>query len=289
MIRDRRAFLFFGPGLDASLTLRPIGHLRTAQRVKFDAGHQPVAAREEESVIELVREPDLREALRDLEGFSHIWLVSWFHRNTRWRPLVLPPRGPAKRRGVFATRSPHRPNPLGLTVVPLLGVEPLRLRIGPCDLIDGTPILDIKPYVPSADAFPEASSGWIEEVDAAEQREPAYSLALSPLAQAQAAWLREEWQVDFLDRLKEILTHDPTPHRTRRIRRNPTHGFEIGCGAWRGYFDVKGDAIEIKALGPAYPLTFLLRESYRNVPDREAQLAFLARWAEADRGLHDPA
>ncbi|KAB2654137.1 MAG: tRNA (N6-threonylcarbamoyladenosine(37)-N6)-methyltransferase TrmO, partial [Verrucomicrobia bacterium] len=147
------------------LTLVPLGHVRTAKALKFDARHQPDEAEAESNVIEIVPSPEHRRALQDLEGFSRIWLVWWFPLNATWRPLVLPPRGPAPRRGVLATRSPHRPNPIGLTAVQLLGVEGTRLRIGPCDLVDGTPILDIKPYIPAYDAFPDEKDGWLQEVE----------------------------------------------------------------------------------------------------------------------------
>lgn len=267
-------------GLAASLTLQPIGYLRTRQRVKFQAGHQPEAASEAENELELLAGAGYEEALRDLAGMDRIWLLWWFHRNEGWRPLVLPPRGPARRRGVFATRSPHRPSPLGLTSVALLGVSGRRLQLGPCDLVDGTPVFDVKPYIAAHDAFPEARAGWIDEVEA-ELRGPArFTVELSPAARAQHAWLRDEWQIDFTPRLVELLSRDPRPHRTRRIRRRDATTWEIGCGAWRAVFAVEGEAVLVVALEAAYPMKFLERADYLNVPDREAQLAFRARWAQ---------
>jgi len=78
---------------------------------------------------------------------------------------VIPPRGPKIKRGLLATRAPHRPNPIGLSAVRLLSIEKNRLYLDACDLIDGTPILDIKPYIPYADAFPDSMAGWIDELD----------------------------------------------------------------------------------------------------------------------------
>ena len=154
-----------------SLTLQPIGFLRTRQQMKFQAGHQATAATEERNALELLPDCGYEQALQDLAGMDRVWLLWWFHRNDTWRPLVLPPRGASRRRGVFATRSPHRPNPLGLTSVPLLGISGRQLLLGPCDLVDGTPIFDLKPYVAAYDAFPEARAGWIDVVEA-EEREP---------------------------------------------------------------------------------------------------------------------
>jgi tRNA-Thr(GGU) m(6)t(6)A37 methyltransferase TsaA len=264
--------------LHPSLTLRPIGHLRTRQQVKFQAGHQPETAAEETNEVELLPDCGYEQALQDLAGFERIWLLSWFHRNANWRPLVLPPRGPARRRGVFATRSPHRPNPLGLTAVALLSVTGRKLRIGPCDLVDGTPIFDVKPYIAAHDAFPDARAGWIDAMEA-ELREPArFTVTFAAAALEQGQWLRDNWQIDFTPRLIELLSRDPAPHRTRRIKRRGAGAFEIGCGAWRAVFAVEGEAVCVQALEPAYPTRFLMRDGYDAVPDREAQVAFLARW-----------
>lgn len=261
-----------------TLTLRPIGFISTAQPLKFHAPHQPAEATEACNILELLPDCGYEQALKDVAGCERVWLVWWFHRNANWRPLVLPPRGPAQRRGVFATRSPHRPNPIGLTPVRLLGVKGRRLELGPCDLVDGTPVFDIKPYVPAYDSFPDASAGWIDEVEAGCQAAPKFQVQFSELALAQAEWLREGWGIEFLPRLSELLARDPTPHRTRRIKRRAGMGFEIGCGAWKGIFEILDQTVIVKALEPAYPLRFLLREGYDAVPDRDAQLAFLQRW-----------
>jgi tRNA-Thr(GGU) m(6)t(6)A37 methyltransferase TsaA len=265
-----------------SLPLTPIGFVRTEKQVKFDAPHQPAEQALERSVLELLPDKGYREALRDLAGFSRIWLLWWFHRNTTWRPSVLPPRGPAQRRGVFATRSPHRPNPLGLSSVQLLKIDGLKLILGPCDLLDGTPVFDIKPYIPNYDAFPEERAGWIDEVDAALRVAPPYTVVFSTLANEQAAWLIENFQIDFRPRLIELLSRDPSPHRTRRIKRRSEHSFEIGCGAWRAFFDVRENVVDVSALDAAYPLRFIHRPGSDAVPDRDAQLAFIARWPRPD-------
>src|SRR4029078_3806186 len=94
-------------------------------------------------------------ALGGLEAFGHIWVISWLHLNTSWNPTVIPPRGPKVRRGVLATRAPHRPNPIGLSALKLVRVQGRVLHVLGLDLLDGTPVLDVKPYVPYADAFPD--------------------------------------------------------------------------------------------------------------------------------------
>ncbi len=276
-------------GLPPPLTLHPIGYLRTRQQVKFQAGHQPETATEARNELELLAGHDYEQALHDLAGMERVWLLWWFHRNANWRPLVLPPRGPAQRRGVFATRSPHRPNPLGLTSVALLGVTGRRLLLGPCDLVDGTPVFDVKPYIAAHDAFPDARAGWIDAMEA-ELREPArYTVTLSATAVTQRQWLQENGSIDFTPRLIELLSRDPTPHRTRRIRRrNPTQ-FDIGCGAWRAVFTVTNETVCVVALESAYPMRFLMRPGYEDVPDRDAQLAFRLRWPPESNESAPPA
>ena len=270
-------------GLSSELTLRPIGFVRTFKQVKFQARHQPLEVEPERNLLELEPGNNFEQAVHDLAGFSRIWLVWWFHRNTDWRPRVMPPRGPAKRRGVFATRSPHRPNPLGLTPVQLLKIEGRKLILGPCDLVDGTPVFDIKPYIPAYDAFPDAKAGWIDEVDESLDVPPQFAVTFSVLAEEQAIWLQVGWQIDFRSRLIELLSRDPTPHRTRRITsRRGTDRFVIGCGAWRAVFSVVSQIVTIDAIEPGYPARFLNDPArIDGLPDREAQLAFLQRWPEA--------
>jgi tRNA (adenine37-N6)-methyltransferase len=111
-----------------------------------------------------------REALHDLEGVERIWVIAHLHLNTGWSAKVIPPRGPRKKRGLFATRSPHRPNAIGLSAVRLLRVDRFTLHVEEIDLLDGTPILDVKPYVPYADAFPGARAGWIDEIEEGERQ-----------------------------------------------------------------------------------------------------------------------
>ncbi len=261
-----------------TLALQPIGFIRTGKRVKFQALHQPSEQHAERNVLELLPGHNYEQALQDLAGFSRVWLVWWFHRTTTWRTQVFPPRGPERARGVFATRSPHRPNPLGLTPVQLLGIEGRQLILGACDLVDGTPIFDIKPYVPAYDSFPDARAGWIEEVDALMSAPPKFTVQLSPLAAEQAEWLRTHGQIDFQPRLHELLARDPSPHRTRRIKKRSDALSEIGCGAWRAFFTVEGFHVTVTALDAGFPLRFLRDPARADLPDSAAQLAFLAHW-----------
>ena len=126
-----------------------------------DAPHQPTASPDAEGVIEVA--PEYREALADLGTCSRIWLIYCFHRSRGWAAKVKPPRGGPKR-GVFATRAPNRPSQIGLTNVAVISVDDGAglVRVRGIDLLDETPILDIKPYMPTIDAWPDAGHGWLE-------------------------------------------------------------------------------------------------------------------------------
>ena len=156
---------------------QPIAFVRSPYARRIDAPHQStvVEGTETGAVAEASIEfvPDIEfAAFRDLAGFERIWLLFVFHRSEGWKAEVRPPRGGAKR-SVLATRSPHRPNAIGLSAVELVAVEERALRVRGVDLLDGTPILDIKPYVPYADAFGHSRAGWIDEIDAAQGRHSA--------------------------------------------------------------------------------------------------------------------
>lgn len=149
----------------APLTLDPIGRVSSAYQRRFGTPQQASAVDSDAAAV-LVLDP-LKippEALADLAGMERIWVLSWLHRGGGWSPQVFPPRGPRQRRGLFSTRSPDRPNPIGLSAVELVRVDGCDLHVRGIDLLDGTPILDIKPYVPYADAFPGARAGWIDSI-----------------------------------------------------------------------------------------------------------------------------
>lgn len=145
----------------APLEIRVIGRARTPWPRREDAPHQPSAAPDSAGTLEIL--PEFRAALADLDSFRRIWVLFHFDRSSGWGPLVRPPRGGPKR-GVFATRAPNRPSQLGLTNVALESVDVAAgiVRVRGIDLLDGTPLLDLKPYLAAVDAHPEAGNGWLQ-------------------------------------------------------------------------------------------------------------------------------
>lgn len=142
-------------------TFRPVGVVRSPWRYVHDAPRQGSPERPDRAVIVLRR--GLQNCLLHLAGFERVWVVFAISYARGWKSTVVPPRD-GKRRGVFATRSPHRPNPVGLTCARLVSVRGRELTISEHDLLDGTPVLDVKPYVPYCDAFPGVRAGWVDDV-----------------------------------------------------------------------------------------------------------------------------
>ena len=223
--------------------IRPIARYYGDLGEKFGVPRQAGVVEELEGRV--VFEPAYRdpEALRGLEGFDRLWLIWQFSENLRkegdWSPTVRPPRlGGNTRMGVFATRSPFRPNALGLSCVRLLGIEQDRekgtvLRIGGADLMSGTPIFDIKPYIPYADAHPEARSGFAPDAGAKLTVEfPPALEALVP-AEKRAA-------------LRGILANDPRP----RYQKDPERVYGLQFAGQNVKFTVDGDRLTVRDVGP---------------------------------------
>jgi tRNA-Thr(GGU) m(6)t(6)A37 methyltransferase TsaA len=140
--------------------MRPIGIIRSPHRSAAGTPIQPAYAEAVEG--EVVVDESLASALDDVEGFERIWLLYCLDRAKPWKSKVIPYRD-TQERGLFATRAPSRPNPIGLSVVRLLAREGNVLRVSGLDILDGTPLLDVKPYVPEFDAFPDSKAGWLDE------------------------------------------------------------------------------------------------------------------------------
>jgi tRNA-Thr(GGU) m(6)t(6)A37 methyltransferase TsaA len=149
------------------IILRPIGFVHSPFQEQKGTPIQPRAAQGVEGWVELL--PEFEEGLKDLDGFDRVWLIYLFHKAGPARLTVRPYMDDASR-GVFATRAPSRPNPLGLSCVRLLGREGGRLRIADVDILDGAPLLDIKPYAPQFDHYEASRVGWLENKNPAGAR-----------------------------------------------------------------------------------------------------------------------
>ena len=219
--------------------MQVIAHIRSDFPTKFGIPRQSGLVEALRATV--VFEPEYRnpDALRGIEDFSHLWLIWEFSESVGhpWSPTVRPPRlGGNTRLGVFATRSPFRPNPIGLSCVRLLGTEQTRegtvLVVSGADLMDGTPIFDIKPYLPYADAHPEASGGFTEK--------------------AGAYLLNVEVAPELLERLPETLRpallgeleHDPRPS----YQQDPARVYGMRFDRFDVRFTVDGDRLTVREI-----------------------------------------
>jgi len=195
-----------------SLTLQPVAVIHTPYKEKFSVPRQPNLVQDGTGIVELLPPYNQAEAVRGLEQFSHLWLIFQFDQipQGKWHPTVRPPRlGGNQRVGVFASRSTHRPNPLGLSKVELRHVEcknsKVLLHLGAVDLVDGTPIFDIKPYLAYADSEPNAISGFA-------QSEPKPLLHVEFTAEAESAVKKHSKNRPHLQRfIIEVIQQDPRP------------------------------------------------------------------------------
>ena len=219
------------------MELKVIAYARNGHTDKFGIPRQS----REESPIEtrIVFEPEYKvaEALRGIEGYSHLWLIWGFSEVDSWSPTVRPPRlGGNKRMGVFATRSPFRPNPIGLSSVRLVRVEEGDLIVSGADLLDGTPIYDIKPYLSFSDSHEDARNGFAEETKG-------YKLNVEMSATALLngdASPNDEIRRD----IEYILSQDPRPG----YQDDPDREYKLDYAGWNVAFGVEKGVVIIKKI-----------------------------------------
>jgi tRNA (adenine37-N6)-methyltransferase len=208
--------------------LNPIGIIHSCFKEKFGIPRQPGLAPAAKAELELFNPYGSPESLRGLSGFSHIWIVFVFHvnRDKGWKPTVRPPRlGGNMRIGVFASRSGFRPNGIGMSVVKLDRVctdsSTCRLHLSGVDILDQTPVLDIKPYIPYSDSIPESEAGF---ADAA----PSDKILVVFSASAEAVCHDVEQKIPlFRQLIIQILQHDPRPAYYTDRAENKSHGIRI--------------------------------------------------------------
>jgi len=266
-----------------AFALTAIGVVHSPHVERVQAPRQPRAAEGTEGRVELLPGHGFEDALADIALWDHLWLVVWFHKNVDFRPKVQPPRSD-KKRGVFATRAPYRPNPIGISAVRLLRVAGLNLFVSGLDLLDGTPVLDLKPYVPYTDAIPDANHGWLDASQGAAPEGPRpgdpvgdYEISYEALSAAQLAFLGHEHNVDLKQRLEAALRLGPSPHAYRRIRKDGDC-YRLAVKDWRVRFAATGRSIVVLELKSGYrPRELFAADGQAPQVHRD----FVARWPRA--------
>lgn len=224
--------------------MKPIGIMRSAQVEAYQAGRQPDALGLP-GIIELESGQNFEQALQDLESCTHLWIIFGFHHNTNWKPLVQTPRSNRKI-GVFATRAPYRPNPIGLSLVELVSVDGLKIHIGANDILNDSPIYDIKPYHPEYDKIEEAHIGWLDESGL-----EAFKISISPMAEAQIEFLELHGQRELRSFVFRQLEFDPINSDKKRVSESE-HYHTLAYRTWRVDFSYSENQIGILAIRSGY-------------------------------------
>lgn len=257
-----------------TLTMQPIGSFSCQEKYPYDVPRQGVLAGNNVGCVSLYPGHGYGEGLRELQRFSHIWLLFYFDRHQDWRPLVRPPCHCTHKVGVFASRSPYRPNGIGLSCVRLLRTEGENVWVIGHDLLHGTPILDIKPYIPYADAHPEAVSGWLQ--DATE----VYQVVLSDRAEEQLCWLEQRGVSCLHGFILDKLRHEPlNPRRHRLQGETDGEGMRLCYRTWRARFCCVETLREVTVneIVSGYT-TSQLAMADDSYADKEIHRDFIQRW-----------
>lgn len=231
----------------SAFSFEQIGVIRSPYKEKFAVPRQPGLVKHASGELHLLAPYNQADAVRGLEAFSHLWILFVFHQTMEggWRPTVRPPRlGGNARMGVFATRSTFRPNPVGMSLVPLRGIQcrgdSVILQLGSLDLVDGTPVVDIKPYLPFAEALPQAEASYAQQAPLAEM-----PVSFTPDIAQQLTTLEKRYP-HLREFICEVLAQDPRPAYRKGEESGKTyavwlHDFNV---RWR----VTGTGFEVFAL-----------------------------------------
>jgi tRNA-Thr(GGU) m(6)t(6)A37 methyltransferase TsaA len=261
-----------------SLILDPIGIIRTPFTDRVDAPRQPDHEGGGASgKIILEAGKNFEQALEDLDGFEKIWLIYQFDRNSNWKPKVLPPRSDRMKRGVFATRSPHRPNPIGLSLLTLIEIDGRNIYVDGVDILDKTPIFDIKPYLPYAEAFPDAKAGWLDDILHEEEAKNHRTFILTEKASEQFYWLKENFQIDLFPISEKVLKYDPYPHPSRRIFKEKDGEYMMAIKSWRILYRIEEHSIVIVKIRSGYTADGLQSDN-GVIHQKEAHQSFHKHW-----------
>lgn len=234
--------------------MEPIGYVQSCFKDRFGTPRQPGLVPSATAFLKIDSKWQPSQSLQGLESYSHLWVIFVFHKNTnqRFHAKVHPPRLEGQSIGVFATRSPHRPNPIGLSVVKIQQVESDGIWVSGQDIVDGSPILDIKPYLPAIEKITDASGSWTDNIQAKE-----YQLIWSE----SSIQTLKEWQAvepalghNLKNLVEETIRLDPRPtvyKKSEPGQYREDHVVRLGRGDV--FFDFK-DTNKIEILRIVYPV-----------------------------------
>lgn len=265
------------------MEIKPIGTFFGDAVYKYDAPRQGRLFAGHPGRIVLSPGLNFEMALRDLDGFERIWVIFQFHENVGWRPTTRPPVPPKGRDrvGTFASRSPYRPNPIGLSCVRLLKIDGLTLFVDEADLLNETPVLDIKPYIPMADAFPDAKAGWVEE-----QVGDLWSVEMSDTFAEQNRWIAERSTFDLFSFAQVQLScgnFSKDVFDSTRRRLTVDENAKTGVLAYRTFrihfcYDELSRIVRLQKIASGYTSADLNPETEDKYGDKQLHRDFIAKF-----------
>lgn len=232
-----------GKAMEKQIVLNPIGVFHSSQVAPYEAGRQPD---EHHSLgcIELESGHNFEQAITGLDGCEYIWIIFQFHHNPHWNPMVLPPRGRDTKIGVFATRSPYRPNGIGMSCVRVERIEKLKIYVAGADILDGSPVLDIKPYVAYADSFPGIEPEWLKAAEG-------FAVVFSKPVADKLAWLEAQGLSQLRGFLQHQLEYEPTNSKKKRVKKNDDH-YVLAYKTWRVRFSISATEVKLTDIFSGY-------------------------------------
>lgn len=263
---------------EKKIIVEPIGYVSSNFQHRYETPRQGVLAGKEISVINLLPRKNFEQAVLQLDGFERIWVIYQFHLNKNWKPLVNPPRHTRKKVGVFASRAPYRPNQIGMSCVKLEKVDGLKIFISESDILNDSPVLDIKPYLPYSDSFPDAATGWVKK-----NIDEKFELQLNKVAEEKIKWLKENANINLKNFAQLQLEFNPTDDSRKRITKEK-NSFTLAYRTWRINYTVSENEkiILVKEIKSAYSKTDLSDEEDK-YQDKAIHKEFLHCFAKRKR------
>ncbi|KAB2846955.1 MAG: tRNA (N6-threonylcarbamoyladenosine(37)-N6)-methyltransferase TrmO [Melioribacteraceae bacterium] len=263
---------------ESEIIIKPIGVIRSEFKLRYETPRQGILAGENKSVIELYPKHNFQQALKGLEGFDRIWVLYQFHLNNNWKPQVNPPRHTRKKIGVFASRAPYRPNQIGMSCVKLEKIYGLKIYISGSDILDGSPVIDIKPYLPYSDSFPDSSTGWVKN-----GLENIYEIVFEDAAVEHCKWLKENANINLKSFAKLQLEFNPADDSRKRIEiiNKDKNSFVLAYRTWRIFYSIieKEKKVIIEKINTGYSKEELKNLKEDKYADKKLANLFVNKFA----------
>jgi tRNA-Thr(GGU) m(6)t(6)A37 methyltransferase TsaA len=250
------------------INIEPIGKLVSNEKYKYEQPRQSHYAQNRGKIV-LNSGFNFEQALEDLEQFDKIWVIYLFDRNSHWKPKVSPPISIGRKIGLFATRSPYRPNPIGISCIDLISIKGRTLEVANFDLLDSTPIIDIKPYIAEHDSFPNASRGWLPQIPLSK-----INIEWSDSATSKANFILNNGKFDLFNAVAVQLSVEPTNRKKKRVSEIDSSHYILSIRTWRILFEYTNNSLKIENIESGYT-SEELKSSINKYGDKRVHINFI--------------